>query len=128
MLLFGHPPPSRLRFRFITGRGMMGNCMLASTFRSNESRTFNAILATRPKVRDGEEIRTAKNALARVLDREELHIKNAMNEPFVGNRLGLNLAGLATRLATIEEKFTSQKEELGLQKEKLASQQEKLAS
>ncbi|RPB00419.1 hypothetical protein L873DRAFT_1899979 [Choiromyces venosus 120613-1] len=128
MLLFRHPPPSCLHFRFTTGRGMMGNRMFASTFRSDDSRTFNAILATRPKVRGGEEIRrTAKNALTRILDREELHIKNVMNEPFVGNRLGLNLAGLVTRHAAIEKKFTSQQEELSLQKEKLASQEKKLS-
>ncbi|RPA94373.1 hypothetical protein L873DRAFT_1439614 [Choiromyces venosus 120613-1] len=128
MLLFRRPPPSCLHFQFTVGQGMMGNRMFASAFRGDDSRTFNAILAIRPEVRGGEEIRrTAKNALARALDQEELHIKNVMNEPFVGNRLGLNLAGLATRLAAIEKKFTLQQEELSLQKEKFTSQQEELS-
>ena len=54
---------------------------------------------------------TAKKTLKQVLHQEELHIKNVINEPLVGDRLGLSIAGLATRLSAIEKKF-SQKEKI----------------
>ncbi|KAG0128274.1 hypothetical protein HOY82DRAFT_622059 [Tuber indicum] len=65
------------------------------------------------KRRRGEEIRrTAKKPLAWVLRWEDLQIKNVMDETYVGNRLGLDLAGLWTKLAAVEEIVTSQQEEL----------------
>ncbi|KAG0128411.1 hypothetical protein HOY82DRAFT_671498 [Tuber indicum] len=95
------------------GRRVMGNRMFASPLRNGNGGTFNAILATRPKVRRGEEMRwTAKKSLARVLHQEDLHIKNVMDEPCVGNRLGLDLAGLSAKLAAVEAIITSQQEEL----------------
>jgi len=72
---------------------------------------FCAIVAGQPEFRHGEDLRcTAKKGLRQVLKREELHIQNVMNQPVVGNWLGLGIAGIAGRLTALEKKFSEEKE------------------
>ncbi|KAG0133130.1 hypothetical protein HOY82DRAFT_641573 [Tuber indicum] len=93
------------------------------------TRTFDAILATQPELRDGEELmdggelrEKAKKALTGVLSREELCVKQVRNKTFVGNGRGLHLA---METASIQEKFDK---ELGSQRKRIDSLEGEIAS
>lgn len=66
---------------------------------------------------------TARKALKQLVQREDLHIKNVVGKPFVGNRLGLDLAHIATRLATLEWKFSLEERKTADLKEEVLDQQ-----
>jgi len=86
------------------------------TVRSDIKKRFNAILAGQPTFNPTEDMRwTAKKARKQLLHQEEVHIKNVMNESFVGNRFGLNIAGMVTRLAILESQYFSQQGEMAHQ-------------
>ena len=61
----------------------------------------------------------ARKSLKKLAHREDLQIANVMNEPVVGNFLGLNIVHIASRLATLEGEFASQKQELNSLREEV---------
>ena len=79
---------------------------------------------------------TTRKSLKKLSHREDLHIDNVMNEPVIGNFLGLNIVHtIASRLDELEKKFSlgqektaSQKKELDELEKKFSSGQEKTAS
>jgi hypothetical protein len=68
----------------------------------------DATLVARSEIRGKEEMkRDAKDALGQALEQEELHVEDVRGELFVGNRRGLNLAGLPKRVHALEDRISS---------------------
>ncbi|KAF8462297.1 hypothetical protein BDZ91DRAFT_797330 [Kalaharituber pfeilii] len=55
--------------------------------------------------------RDAKGTLGQALQEQELHAEDMRGELFVGNRRGLNVAGLASRVGALELKTASLKQD-----------------
>ncbi|KAL7275212.1 hypothetical protein RUND412_001861 [Rhizina undulata] len=92
----------------------------------DDSMRCDAILATRSELGEEETMKAdTKDAFEQAL--EELHVGVVRGEMVVGNRRGLNLAGLSTRVRILEDEVAGQKEKATLQKEKTTLQEAEIA-
>lgn len=89
----------------------------------------DAILVTRSEHGDeGGMKRSAKAALEQALNDEELFVEEVRGEPFVGNRRGLDLAGLSTRVCALEDEVASLQKEITLLKVHNTSLEDRVTS
>lgn len=89
----------------------------------------DTILVTRSELGGEEEMKKgAKAAFKQALSEEELTVEDVRGELFVGNRRGLNLAGLSTRVCALEDEVASLKREITLLKVHNTSLEDRVSS
>ena len=64
--------------------------------------------------------RTEKEGLKQMPDREEFHIRGVVNEPFIGEGLGLNVDDRITKLTAIQANITLRLAKMGSRQARIA--------
>ena len=96
---------------------------------SQEDTKCDAILVASSELGGDEAMKEdAKDALQQALKTDELHVEDVRGELFVGNRRGLNLAGLPKLVHELQDEIASQNSRITIFEFKVASLEERVNS